>query len=86
MNVVPFPRANFNDIAAMARQFADDVDAGHFGKIKSVAVVVESSQGFITFGWGDCGDHYRMAGMFLSAAGQQPIEPVDEDEDAGDEG
>jgi hypothetical protein len=52
-NIEAFPGPNLRDIALMARKFADSVDAGEFGELETVLVMIEGSDGIQTLGWGD---------------------------------
>lgn len=63
LNVVPLPTRNLNDIAAMARKLADDIDGGEYGSTNACIVVLESDTGLVTFGWGDADDSMRVIGL-----------------------
>ena len=68
MNVVPFPLPGLHNIPAMARAFADAVEAGQWGNVKSVLLVCESDDKITTMGRGAADDPYRNVGMFNAAA------------------
>lgn len=76
MNIVSLPVNNLNDIARMARQFADDLEAGKYAGTTTVVVAMECDEGLISFGWGDADDGFRVAGLFHAAAHTQLSEMV----------
>lgn len=49
MNVVEFPIHNVNDIPALARTLADDVERGDYGTVRRVLVIMDSDD-LHTFG------------------------------------
>jgi hypothetical protein len=49
-------------VAAQARAFADDVEAGTYGEVKCVALALEYDGGLMAIGWG-VSDDYKMIGM-----------------------
>jgi hypothetical protein len=71
MNIVTLPVNNLNDIPAMARRFADDVEAGVYGVVDAVVVSITTDTGFTSFGWGDADDGFKVVGMLQCAANVQ---------------
>jgi hypothetical protein len=65
-NVAELPVGNLMDVAAMARRFADDLDAGKWGEVSRVIVIVENG-GMPILGWGENTSPYELMGMFESA-------------------
>ena len=63
-NVSEFPHANLNDIAAMARKFADDLESGKYGETARVIVIAENECGLNIFGWGANTTPYELMGLF----------------------
>ena len=63
-NVTPIPCSNLRDVAAMARKFADDLDAGQYGEVNRVVVIAENGDGISIFGWGVATTAYELMGLF----------------------
>jgi hypothetical protein len=68
MNIVQLPTNNLNDIPRMARQFADDVEAGQYGQVNAVVMAIDAEHGSTSFGWGEAGNQFKIIGMFQTAA------------------
>lgn len=49
------PESDMRDIAAMARRFADDVEAGKYRDLSTVALVAESGIDVYLLSWGAVG-------------------------------
>ena len=64
LKVVAFPGNNLNDIPGMLRKFADDIEAGEYGKALTVLAAMETEEGFHSFGWGAADCAVRNAGLF----------------------
>ena len=63
-NVETFPLQNLNDIAAMARRFADDLEADKYGDVQRVILIAENESGLNILGWGSHTTAYELMGMF----------------------
>lgn len=72
MNVVELPVQNLNDIPALARQFADDIEAGEYGKPNRVIVIMDADD-LHTFGWGDVGSAFASIGLLDAAKFTMPV-------------
>ena len=66
-NVSELPVNNLNDIAAMARKFADAVEAGEFPDLGSATLVLDGTEGILTLHWGDCPTRYEAIGILETA-------------------
>lgn len=66
-NVEQLPTRNLGDIAGMARGFADDADAGKWGKVDRVICLLENETGIQILGWGENTTAYELMGMFEAA-------------------
>ena len=66
MNIVPLPVQNLNNVPALARQLADDIEAGEYGNVRRVIVVMDADD-LRTFSWGDIGDAYAGVGLLDAA-------------------
>jgi hypothetical protein len=66
-NVSELPVSNLSDIAAMARKFADAVDAGEFPDLSTATLVLDGADGILTLHWGDCPTRYEAIGMLETA-------------------
>jgi hypothetical protein len=51
-------------IAEQAREFADELEAGKFGVVTRVAIVIEFEGGLRTEGWGDHCSPIELMGLF----------------------
>lgn len=79
MKVVPFPAPNLANIPAMARKFADDLEAGKYGDVSAAVLVIHRpSGGVASFGWGDIDDRYAVIGMLEAAKHSHAADMVDE--------
>lgn len=67
MKVVPFPNPSLNDIPAMLRILADDIEAGNYGFTAGAAMVLETEDSVINFGWG-VADGLRAIGLLTAGA------------------
>ena len=65
LNVVPFPERDINDIPRLLRQMADDIEAGSYGDVQSLASVMETDSTVLTFGFGQA-DAMRAIGLFTT--------------------
>lgn len=67
-NVAPIPVGNLQDIAGMARRFADQLDAAEFGDVIRSVVIAQRDDGSLTiFGWGENSSAYELMGIFEAA-------------------
>lgn len=65
LKVVSLFEANANDIPAMAREMATDIEAGDYGDVTRAAVVLLTSDGAVeVFGWGKETQRLEVLGMF----------------------
>ena len=58
---------NLMDIPAMARGFADDMDAGLYGEVQRAIVIVDSDDGLRLLGWGESLSQYEALGVLEAA-------------------
>jgi len=63
MNIVEFPLPNLNDIPALLRRLADDIENGSYGAPDAFAAVMETDEGISLFGFGTA-DNMRSIGLF----------------------
>lgn len=66
-DVQQLPVRNLMDIPLMARGFADDLEAGDYGDVQRVIVVIDSSEGIRTLGWGDSTGTFEAIGILEAA-------------------
>jgi hypothetical protein len=66
-NVSELPVGNLMDIGGMARRFADDLEAGHYGDVLRTVTIVECDGGIILLGWGENTSSYELMGLFEAA-------------------
>lgn len=67
--VVQLPTGNLNDIAALIRQVADDIESGQYGKIVSGAAIALNEEGApVVFGWGRTDDIHSIGLFHLGAS------------------
>ena len=66
-NVTQIPCSNLRDVSAMARKFADDIDAGEYGEVDRVICIAENETGISIFGWGIGTSAYELMGLFEAA-------------------
>lgn len=71
LNVVPLPVNNLNDIPAMLRRFADDLEAEVYGSMRTIVMTLETQDGLHCFGWGQADDPLRNAGLLDAAKNLQ---------------
>ena len=67
MSVLAFPGVNWNDIPALAREFADNAEAGKYGDVSRVALILDTDQGVHTLTWGKNEAPLYWLGMFQAA-------------------
>ena len=65
--VVPFPERDIHDIPRLLRQMADDIEAGEYGSVTSLAAVLENEETILTFGFG-AADPMRAIGLFTTGS------------------
>lgn len=63
MNIVEFPLPNLNDIPALLRRLADDIENGSHDTPLSLAAVMETDTGINLFGFG-AADSMKSIGLF----------------------
>lgn len=67
-NVTELPVGNLQDIAGMARRFADGVDKGEWADIHRAVVVVQDEDGTLTIlGWGENTSAFELMGICEAA-------------------
>jgi hypothetical protein len=66
-NVEKLDIYNFQDIAACARKFADQLEAGEQGEPTRLIVVVETSDGLTVSVWGENVNGYGLVGLLEAA-------------------
>lgn len=67
-NVSDLPVGNLQDIAGMARRFADQVDAGDYAEVHRVISIVQGEDGVLTIlGWGENSTAFEMMGICEAA-------------------
>lgn len=67
LKVVPFTGGNLRDVPALAKRFAEDLEAGNYGDVSAVTLVLETDGVLTTLGWGDA-DVMRAIGMLFAGA------------------
>jgi hypothetical protein len=65
--VSELPIYNFKDIAACARKWADQLEAGEHGQPFRVIVVAQSDEGIAISGWGENTSAFELMGLFEAA-------------------
>ena len=65
--VTTLPVGNLNDIASMARRFADQVEAGEYSKPNRAIVIVERDDGLTILSWGQGLSAYELMGILEAA-------------------
>lgn len=65
--IVKLDRPGLNNIAAMARKFADDIEAGEYGDALTAYVLLDTDDDLHTFCWGEGLSRYEAAGMLTLA-------------------
>jgi len=66
-SVIPLDVYNFQDIAACARKFADQLEAGKQGEPTRVICVLEFADGLALSVWGENPSSYEMIGLLDAA-------------------
>jgi hypothetical protein len=67
-NVSELPVSNLNDIAGMARKFADDLANGaHGDAFRAVMVLQLDDNSIAIFGWGENTTNLELMGLFEAA-------------------
>ena len=68
MNVVPLPeRPNLQNIPAMLRRFADDLERGDYGEIRTALMLLDTASEIHTFNWGASVTVFECAGLLEAA-------------------
>ena len=65
-NIETIPVGNLQDIAGMARRFADQVDANDYGEVTRVMVIVETTDGLSANLWGENASGYEKIGLLAT--------------------
>jgi hypothetical protein len=78
-NTVELQVYNFQDIAACARRFADQLEAGEQGEPTRVVLVVETDEGLGLSIWGEIATGFELVGI-LDAAKMRAHESIGEDD------
>ena len=78
LKLVQFPTRNVNDIPAMMRAVADDIEAGNYGTAVAAICVLESEGGLNAFAWGTF-DPIRAVGLMHCGASVFANSLVDEE-------
>jgi hypothetical protein len=60
----------YANIAAMARKFADDVEAGEHPGLRTATILLEAGGYLTTVHWGHCPNRFEGIGMFEIAKTQ----------------
>lgn len=66
-NVSELPVYNFQDIAACARKWADQLELGEQGDVTRAVVVLDTPDGLAICVWGDNVNGYEMVGLLEAA-------------------
>jgi hypothetical protein len=67
-NVSELPVRNLSDVAAMARGFGDDIEAGDYGDVHRAVVIVQGEDGTLTMlGWGENTTAFELMGICEAA-------------------
>ena len=66
-NVEKLEIRNLMDIPAMARGFADDMDAEVYGTVQRAIVIVDCDDGIRVLGWGESVTQYEAIGILEAA-------------------
>lgn len=67
MNVIAFTPAR-PEIPTRLRELADEIEAGEYGKVGAIAMVIQSGPELMLEGLGDA-DPVRSLGLFVAAQG-----------------
>lgn len=68
LKVVELPTANYRDPVKMLRELADDIEAGQFGGVETIAIATFSDDGLKVFGGGPDSQGPTVALLFSAAA------------------
>jgi hypothetical protein len=67
-NIAELPVTNYADIAAMARKFADELEAGEHGTLHRAVLICQADDTSLSIhGWGESTSAYEMMGLFEAA-------------------
>lgn len=66
---------DFKDPATMLRNIADDIEAGVYGEVYTIAVALAGEEGYETFGGGRQSSVEHCAFLFASAAARMHVIP-----------
>ena len=66
-NVSAIPVGNLQDVAGMARRFAERIEAGEFGDVTRVTLLIENGEMQQRESWGDMPTGYELMGMLDAA-------------------
>jgi hypothetical protein len=66
-NVEQLQVYNFQDLAACARRFADQLEAGEQGNPFRIILLSQSDDGLAISGWGESFSAYELMGLFEAA-------------------
>jgi hypothetical protein len=66
-NTVSLDIYNFKDIAACARRFANQLEAGEQGEPTRLVIVAQHGDGVSTYVWGENADPHQMMGLLEAA-------------------
>lgn len=66
-NVTELPVNNLNDIPAMMRKVADQIEAGEHGYVASATLVTEGEMGVGSFHWSESSNAHERIGMLHGA-------------------
>ena len=62
-DVIPLDIRNWRDVPGQARCFAEDVEAGEYGEVSKVIVVIDTPDGLHLVSWGDSMTQFEAVGM-----------------------
>lgn len=68
--VVTLYDTNANDIPAMLRKCADQIEAGEYGEPECMAATLYTDEGSVVFGWGASSDEHRCISLFQIGSAQ----------------
>lgn len=66
-NVSELPVSNVMDVGAMARKFADEVEAGVYGEVRRCLVVIDCTDSMHQVQWGESVSMFEALGIFEAA-------------------
>lgn len=65
-NVATIPVGNLMDLAGQARELADQIDAGEYGDVRRILVVLDGAPLKLQY-WGDTATSYELMGILHAA-------------------